>query len=163
MAKFFRGKPAPDASLWIVAPWLAVSFVLAFAVWRGTLLALPVLIAAAFLLSPTPWLLLGAGVLLYALILVSAAVSGLVFAAVGPPLLRVPWIGTFAAFTLSALPYTAALGYAIEVARGAPWRSIPGREFLVVAFFVAMVIGGIFAAVRRSDAAPTGDDASDSR
>ena len=151
MFKRLWREPARDASLWILAPWFAVSFVLAFAVRRGALFGLPILVAAAFIWSSNPWLLLGVGALLYVLILAAAALSGLVFAAIGPPLFRVPIVGSFVAFALSSLPYSAALAYAIAVARGSSWRSYPGPAFLLVTVFVSMAFGGVAAFGRHSE------------
>ena len=151
MPKHLPAVPQRERSLWTVAPYTSVLFVLAFAGRRGALVVLPLLALAAFVFSPHPFRIIGAAAALYALILVAAALSGLVFAAVGHRLLRVPWVGDLLGFSLSAFPYTGALAYAMAVAKGAPWRSLPGGEVWVVATFVAVLIGGVFAHVRRSE------------
>ena len=150
MLERLLSKMSPNAPRWVVGPFFAASFVLAFAVHRGALIGVPLITLAVLILSDDPWRILGTMGLLYGVVLVAAVLSGVVFAAVGHWLMRIPRIGTFVAFSVSALPYTLALGYVITFAKGAPWRAPPSEAHRFAAGFTALLFGGMAAWAEQS-------------
>jgi hypothetical protein len=136
--------------MWVVAPVTSVGFVLAFARHRGALIGVPLVVVATLLLHPHPVRALGLGLLAYVAILAAAGLSGLAFAAIGHRLLRVPYIGAPLGFSLSALPYTLCLGFAVGIGKGTPWREWPSDANLFASGLVAILIGAMITLAYRT-------------